>query len=131
MSIFSSILASHANYYHHRIKFPTSVFYLCKLKWKMTDDQFAKKIEMKTHAAIIVFNLVVYFTALGLDLFNTSVFGTVCYLSKRPTGCQVAPEIFGECENPLSQRVLSFSYFSAIISPLICLAGCVGCIGSE
>jgi len=103
-----------------------SVYYLCKLKWKMSNDAFTQRIEKKGHFIIISSNLVVYFTALCLDVFNTSAFGTVCYTARRPTGCQVRPDVFGECEEDNS--VFFFSIFNGLFSPLVCILGCVGCI---
>lgn len=111
--------------------YQTSVYYLSRLKWKMPQNVFAERIERKVHFFIISFNLAFYFTALWLDVFNTSAFGTVCYTARRPTGCQVAPEVFGECDAAMTGKVFFFNTFNSLVSPLFCIAGCVGCICSE
>ena len=44
--------------------FSLSIYYVCKMKGKMTDGEFSEKIEKKMHIFIIAFNRAISWTAL-------------------------------------------------------------------
>ncbi len=77
--------------------FALSLFYLCKLNFKFTDGDFARRIEKKFHIATISVMLILCTVGLALDFFNPSPAGSFCYVEEYPFGCSIAPESFGEC----------------------------------
>mmetsp|Transcript_4298 Transcript_4298/g.4924 ORF Transcript_4298/g.4924 Transcript_4298/m.4924 type:complete len:431 (-) Transcript_4298:89-1381(-) len=53
--------------------FHLSLYYLCKLKYRMTDDTFKYKIERKMHALIAIISLPVGISGLVLDLYHLNI----------------------------------------------------------
>ncbi len=104
------------------------VYYVCKLKDRMTDAQFACRIEKKMHITIIVSNLVLYFTALGMDIINPTFLGNFCAAAPVPTGCNVDPEIYGECIPNIEEAAYVFTFISIVLVPVMSLLGIIVCI---
>ncbi len=102
------------------------IYYVCKLKCRMTDAQITHRVERKIHATIIIVNLVLYLTALGLGVINPSITGSICLVSKYPTGCRQRPDIFGECDSRTSGFAFEFFYLlTGVILPVLCLFGII------
>ncbi len=105
------------------------IYYVCKIKGKMTDEQFARKIEKKMHIFIIVFNVVIYLIAMGMGAINPGVMGNVCSAAAYPTGCRQYPEYFGECDPFKAEVAHIFIIISSILVPVLCLMGIIVCMG--
>ena len=104
------------------------VFYLCKLKRRMSDETFAHKIEWKMHAFIVLFNSVLTFTALGLKIIhNAAGSGSFCYVAPFPSGCAYRPDLVGECNETFQAAVRMFLIIHPIIYFLSTLV-IVGCL---
>ncbi len=82
-----------------------SFYYLCKLKYHMTNDGFAHAYEMKIHFVVITIAAsiaIVGFIADGIHpLYNR----TACGLAVTPPGCRFYPEVFGECDPTIEPSV--------------------------
>ncbi len=104
------------------------VYYLCKLKNRMTDAQFCQRIEKKVHAFIVVINLGVYLLAWILDVINPSFLGNYCGPASMPTGCVRDPATYGECERG-GPAVMYFLVFSFALVPVSSLCAIIVCIG--
>jgi len=88
--------------------FGLSMFYLCKLNFRMSDRIFAEKIEKRFHAFVIVGMLIMCVIGLSLNVYNPGPGGPFCYVEEFPFGCKMMPEIFGECTR--GQNLLPFMY---------------------
>ncbi len=101
--------------------FSLCLYYLCKLRYKMSDDVFRYKIEKKLHIFIVVFCLVVTIAALSMDTFHTNpIHLSFCYISNIPTGCD--PDI-GECDPNIQARVSIFLMIIQVVIPALCFIG--------
>ncbi len=110
--------------------FALCVYYVCKLRNRMSDAQFAYRVENKMHLAIIGINLILYLTALGMDTINPGVMGNGCFPAAVPTGCRQHPEKYGECDQSISQPAEFFAMWSFFIVPIITLIGIIVCLGA-
>ncbi len=76
------------------------VYYLCKLKYRMSNEQFKYKVEKKLRAFIIVFSFISGTVPLTMDAYHiNSHILSICNIAKVPTGCDREPEIVGECDS--------------------------------
>ncbi len=106
------------------------IYYVCKLKNRMTNAQFTDRVEKKLHITIIVINLCLYLTALGMDVINPSPFGSTCASAAVPAGCVHRPEVFGECDPNINQLVvIFFTAISSMAVPVSSLIGILVCMG--
>ncbi len=103
------------------------VYYVCKIKSKMNDAQFATIIEKKMHIFIIVTNLSLYLAAMGMGIVNPGVMGNICTTAAYPTGCRQNPEKFGECDPFIADASTIYILINATI-PFLCLLGILGCM---
>lgn len=110
--------------------YQNSIYHLCKLKFRMSDEVFHHRIEKKMHFVIIFLNALSCITFLALDVFNSAVTGTVCYVAAVPTGCRNS-NIFGDCEEPLAQQVMIIIILNSFVCPSTCLLGCICCMSSK
>ncbi len=102
------------------------LYYLCKLKWRMSDDAIKFKIERKFHAFIVVFNIFVCSVALAMDAYHTNaVLVSFCSFAAVPTGCAINPDLYGECDPVIEARVDFFIYLVNVALPAICLIGII------
>jgi len=102
------------------------VYYLYKLKYKMSDDAFKNRIEKKFHTFIVVFCLSVNIAALAMDTFHTSGFlRSFCGVNSTPTGCRNNPEIVGECDPIVTKRANIFIFGTNVALPIICFMGII------
>ncbi len=80
-------------------------YYLCKLKYRMSDEAFTYKLEGKIRAVIVVFCLAAGIVPLVMDAYHTtSVLKSFCTISPVPTGCLIEPEVVGECDSAHGKR---------------------------
>ena len=106
-----------------------SFYYLCKIKRKMSNEMFSAKFEWKIHAFIIISNLIVNFTALGLGSLGANVNGTFCSYARFPIGCRDNAELYGECSEPRSTNA-GFIIIIATSFLLVSLIGIIVCMVS-
>lgn len=103
-----------------------SLYYLCKLKCRMTDEVFKYKVERKVHAIIVVYNLGLAISALALDIFHTNnVFFSFCSFASTPTGCLDNADIVGECDPTIGHRVSIFITIGNVAMPAMCYIGII------
>ncbi len=105
------------------------VYYVYKLKNRMTDAQFTERMEAKIHVMIIVINIGVCLAALGLKVINPSAIGNSCCPASVPTGCNQNPEVFGECDPKIQPAVKFFLAFGIGVVPVLTLVGIIICMG--
>ncbi len=89
--------------------FHLCLYYLCKLKYRMTDDSFKYKIERKMHALIVVISLSTGTAGLALDFFHTHPL----YLSF----CSIA--IWGNNTEEHMRRVKKHRVYFTVIEQVI------------
>ncbi len=104
------------------------IYYVCKLKHRMSDGQFSQRLEKKMHIVIVTSNLGVYLTALAMGAINPSPLGTGCLAASLPTGCSHRPEIFGECDPSRYVAVRFFIALSNLVVPVLSILGIIMCI---
>ncbi len=104
------------------------IYYVCKMKGKMTDAQFTTKIEKKMHLFIILSNLGMYLTTMGMGIINPGVLGNLCTIAAFPTGCRQNPEMFGECDPFIANASAIFAVATSSVIPIVCLFGILACM---
>ena len=97
------------------------LYYLAKLKWKMSDKTFWHKYEKKLHLFIITYRIAVGVAALRLDTLYPGAGATTCSFSLTPYGCRHEPELVGECTNNRS-TVNAFLFFDIMLSVVLLFA---------
>ncbi len=80
-------------------------YYLCKLKYHMTNEAFTRKYEWKGHIFITSFCLMLALSALCLNTIHPTVYKTTCQLAVTPLGCRFYPNLVGECDPTIETRV--------------------------
>jgi len=78
--------------------FLLSLYYLCKLKFRMTNEVFTRRIEWMSHILIILFVVTLSSAGVGLGIIGTNQNKSYCIYVSRPLGCLLNPETVGECE---------------------------------
>ncbi len=102
------------------------LYYLCKLKSKMSDDLFKLRLEVKIHTIIIVYNLGLAFAALALNVFHTNnAFFSFCSFASIPTGCTEHADLVGECDATIGPRVNFFIIIGNVAVPAMCWLGII------
>jgi len=101
-------------------------YYLCKLKYGMTDQHF-KRIEVYFHAGAILYTLVCSLAAAFLHTFNATPLAGICYYYVYPYGCNIkGSSNFGQCT-----RGEDFEFFvlcCGIAVSILCLLGIIVCM---
>lgn len=100
---------------------------LCKVKAKMTDSEFSRKIEWKAHVIIVTFSLGISISGLVTKMYHSVLTGAFCSISASPNGCRVQPEVVGECEGGTGQTSLIYGLIAML---LMCssIVGVIGCM---
>lgn len=100
---------------------------LCKVKQRMDDTDFAC-LEWKVHIFIVLFTVGICTASLLTDSVQSCPYGIVCTFSASPAGCQILPELYGECDRRSEQyaqlyySILLFGvYFFCFIGIVICM----------
>ncbi len=101
-------------------------YYLCKLKFRMDNKVFARRVERKIHAFIILFTFLQAIVALALNTIHPAIFKTCCAIVAIPLGCRLIPEIVGECDPVTYPRVNNFIILNHFILTPLCLFGMIG-----
>jgi len=91
------------------------LYYLCKLKYRMNDEEFKYKIEWKVHTFIVLYNIIVTGSALFLKIYNSTFNGSFCHFATTPLGCRFFQEIVGECDASTTARVDLYIFVNVII----------------
>ncbi len=104
-------------------------YYLCKLKFRMSNDAFASRMEWKIHYFIIIYNMVMSSAALMANTLHPTIFKTVCTLAVTPLGCRVFPQIVGQCDPTIFRRVNHFVLVNNLILAALCFFGMIGIMG--
>ncbi len=85
-------------------------YYLCKLKYRMSDEDFRNKLEGTIRAFIVVFSVVSAVVPLVLDIYHINDnMRSFCTISPVPTGCLIEPEVVGECDADHRELVFLFT----------------------
>jgi hypothetical protein len=98
------------------------IYYYCRIKKNMNGDTFAKKIEMKLHWFIILFNLTVCSVAAATKTFNPVYVVGSCQIMRYPYGCD--PTVPGSCERGQYAKLFTLYYFPVMI-PCLCIFGTI------
>lgn len=103
-----------------------SVYYICRLHRKMSNERFRIKLERFIHRFIFLWHLVVN-TALVLSgNFNAKLGGALCFVTEYPARCDMAPEINGQCQRGRHAKLLLTIFL--FVPWCVCLVGIVYCI---
>jgi len=98
------------------------LYYLCKLKYRMADKEFKRKIEWKVHTFIVFYSIIVAGSALFLRVYHTGVSWSVCHFATTPLGCRSSPEDNGECDATITFRVDMYILVNVFILSFISLS---------
>ncbi|GFH55851.1 hypothetical protein CTEN210_12327 [Chaetoceros tenuissimus] len=82
-------------------------YYYCKIKHKIPDDVFKQRFEIKIHLFIFAIVTIFNIAAICLDALNLTTNGTYCAVAPRPAGCQLLPDVVGECDKD-NERAIKF-----------------------
>lgn len=100
------------------------IYYYCKLQKKMTNENFAYKVERWLHFIILSFVGATNTYALVSNMFNSSTTGTFCLYAVTPSGCRQRPDLFGECNaSPDPDSVTIFIVMNLVVLPIVSLFG--------
>lgn len=91
------------------------LYYLYKLKYRMNDEDFIERIELKIHVVIIALNFILAGSGLALSTYNTGANRSFCYFAAVPQNCRFNPEVVGECDPVIKSRVDIFTLFGVIL----------------
>ena len=101
------------------------IYYVCKLRRRMSDDTLSKRVEWILHLGIVLINLPLTTSALALDTYHPSPVG-FCYYAEYPTGCRnPGNEFFGQCTKGKHRDF--FAFFGGMVLPSISFLGIVVC----
>ena len=87
--------------------FGLSIYFLLRVKYGMSREDFAAVVEWKWHTVTLLWNLVGNSYILFTKSINASRAGSLCHIDGLPLLCDVDPEQYGECirgENSLRIR---------------------------
>jgi len=101
--------------------FGLSIYFLLRVKYGMSREDFATVVEWKWHTVILLWNLVGNSYTLFTKSINASRAGSLCHIDGLPLLCDLDPEKYGECirgENAL--RTKSIVIYIPI---LVCFLG--------
>lgn len=90
------------------------VYYLCKMKYSMTNDEFEHRIERKTHTCVSLFVITSCMAALCTKSINPIPGGQVCHVSAFPPGCKLFPDIVGPCSRGLHAFIFVYIYLCGL-----------------
>ncbi|GFH50184.1 hypothetical protein CTEN210_06660 [Chaetoceros tenuissimus] len=96
-------------------------YFLCKIKYKMSNEKFREKCEKRAYALIWLFVGLTSLAALFTGSINQMPTGSACHVSSMPLGCRDNPDV--ECERG-GQTVLVF-IFIYIMNSVLSLLGVV------
>ncbi len=108
-----------------------SFFCLCKVNWNMTNATFSRKFECKLHGFNMFINIAIGLSGLVTKSFNPhgpTSGGNLCALANVPTGCNLKPEIYGECDANIRKYSTILFTMSHVLVNLICLVGIIICM---
>ncbi len=95
------------------------LYYLCKLKYRMQNDAFRQKIELRIHLLIATLNVLLVGTALGLNTFHTALNRSFCHFAATPLYCRDSPEVVGQCDPAVKGHVDLFILVNVFIFNII------------
>jgi hypothetical protein len=98
------------------------IYYLCKVKYRMSNAEFGRRVELKMHTLFITFTLMFGLAALISKTINVAPTGSFCQMASIPTGCRTYPELVGECSRGL--KAPEFAYIFLVLT-FGCLIGVV------
>ena len=113
--------------------FALSLRYFCKLKLKMQDEQFGRRIERWIHLVAIVLALSVCIMGSVRELYNPMPNKAFCFFEEYPQSCTKDPETYGECERGTDSYnyvlivsfLLLFCLFGVTINmTMLCINSC-------
>ena len=107
----------------------TVLKYLCKLKYRMTNESFSARFEWKLHVLFILIGLVLAICCVAMDLFKPMFSRSYCQIGYTPTGCQYFPQVVGECENnakPKGEDLVESLLYATV---MLCFIGIIICMG--
>lgn len=67
-------------------------YFLCKLKYRMTDQEFYRKYEVKAHVFIALLCFTCSTIGVAFGAYNTVLFRTCCFYATRSHGCRFTDE---------------------------------------
>lgn len=103
--------------------FMLTSYFLLRVKYKMTIKDYAKKVEWKFHAFIIIWNVTSSIIALRQDLYNPTRAGSLCTMRECPLNCHSDLELAGQCDRGEGSR--KFSMILVFIPTLTSFIGMV------
>ncbi len=105
-------------------------YYLCKLKYRMSDEAFKYRFEGKIRACIVVYSFIAGIVPLVMDAYHTNGHTySFCNIALVPTGCWKESEEVGECDTAHTKRTNILVYYYMIAFPVVCISGIVIIMG--
>jgi len=103
--------------------FMLTSYFLLRVKYKMTIKDYAKKVEWKFHAFIIIWNVTSSIIALVQDSYNSARAGSLCTMREYPLNCHSDPEVAGQCVRGEDSR--KYSMILVFVPGLTSLIGMI------
>jgi hypothetical protein len=101
--------------------FGLSIYFLLRVKYGMSREDFAKVVEWKWHTVTLLWNLVGQSYALFTKSINASRAGSLCSINVLPLLCDLDPEQYGECIR--GENALLIKNIVIYIPVLVCFLG--------
>jgi len=96
------------------------IYYLCKVKYRMSGDVFTRRIELKMHAFIILYVCIAGLATVITKSINVIPTGSYCHVSSIPAGCRSNSSY--ECARGLKAAPFVYLFLSSMY---VCLIGVV------
>ena len=100
-----------------------NVYFLLRVKCGMTREKFAKKIERKWHASVLLFNIICNSFAVFNGNINATDYGSLCTIESYPLHCRIDPQKYGECTRGKKSRLVGA--VTIYVPLMICFVGII------
>jgi len=108
--------------------FSLSLYFLLRVKYRMSRADFAKRVEWIIHTMIISFCLIGSGIILVTGSFNATRAGSLCAPVAYPLGCDTQTDLIGECTR--GRNALIFFIVFYYLPSFLSFIGMIVCLGT-
>ena len=106
--------------------FAVCLYYLCAVRYNMSDADFARKVERFLHVVIAVAAIIMVTCILASKSANPYPDGTLCYIVDSPFGCHVDPDV--DCLR--GEYAHWYGYYLVVLPVVSILVGMIATLGA-
>jgi hypothetical protein len=108
--------------------FSLSLYFLLRVKYRMSRAEFAKKVEWIIHTLIISFCFIGSVIILCTGSFNATRAGSLCAPVAYPLDCDTQTDLVGECTR--GRNALMFFVLFYYLPSFLSFIGMIACLGT-